>query len=97
MDPQQFDALTRHLISASAGSRRRVLTALVAGAFGRLLVPQRIDEVAASCSAFNVQCAAKLVLLPGLWVALPRWSLPLQKGVEALYGSGNRMPEPQHR
>jgi hypothetical protein len=64
MDPQQFDALTRHLISASAGSRRRVLTALVAGAFGRLLVPQRIDEVAASCSAFNVQCAANSSCCP---------------------------------
>ena len=47
MDPQHFDALTRRL--SSAGSRRRVLTALVGGAFGRVLGLPGADEAAAKC------------------------------------------------
>ncbi len=46
MDPQQFDALTRRL--TSGGSRRRVLTALVGGAFGRALGLPSANRVAAS-------------------------------------------------
>jgi hypothetical protein len=46
MDPQNFDALTRRLIRA--GSRRRVLTVLVGGVFGRVLALPRANRVAAS-------------------------------------------------
>ena len=47
MDHQIFDALTRRL--SSAGSRRRVLTAIAVGAFGQTVDLSRADRVAASC------------------------------------------------
>jgi hypothetical protein len=51
MDPQLFDTLTRHL--SRAGSRRRVLTALVASALGRVQSLPRADRVAASGECDN--------------------------------------------
>jgi len=62
MDPQHFDALTRRI--SRAGSRRRVLTALVGGAFGRVLAQPQVDQVAAGCSAFNFPCNASSSCCP---------------------------------
>lgn len=59
MDPRQFDALTRRL--CGAGSRRRVLTALVIGATGRVLGLPGADEAAAKCKKGWKRC-----LGPGL-------------------------------
>ena len=64
MDPQQFDALTRRL--RSAGSRRRVLTALVGGALGRVLGLPLVDQVAAGCSAFNLPCETNSTCCQGV-------------------------------
>src|SRR5918994_638862 len=59
MDPQHFDALTRRL--SGGGSRRRVLTALVGGAFGQVLILPWADRVAAKCKKGWKRC-----LGPGL-------------------------------
>jgi len=59
MDPQHFDALTRRI--SRAGSRRRVLTALAGGAFGRVLGLPGADEAVAKCKKRWKRC-----LGPGL-------------------------------
>jgi hypothetical protein len=53
MDSQRFDALTRLL---GGGSRRQVLSALVAGLLGHVLNGPNADEVAAACKGFNAKC-----------------------------------------
>ena len=63
MDPQQFDALTRRL--TSGGSRRRVLTALVAGAYGRELGLPRANRVAANGECGNACPPAKPCCIKG--------------------------------
>ena len=53
MDSQRFDALTRRW---SGGSRRQVLSALVAGLLGHVVRGPDVDEVAAACKGFNAKC-----------------------------------------
>jgi hypothetical protein len=54
MDSHRFDALTRNLIAA--GSRRRMLAAVVAGALGRLAPTPLAEEAAAVCKGYNARC-----------------------------------------
>jgi hypothetical protein len=53
MDAQRFDVLTRRF---GAGSRRRVLSALIVASLGRALPGLDTDEAAAACKGFNAKC-----------------------------------------
>jgi hypothetical protein len=57
MHTQRFDALTRRL--AAAGSRRRVLSALLAATLGQIFRGSAVDEVAAKCKHGNRRCKKK--------------------------------------
>jgi hypothetical protein len=57
MDSRGFDALTRRL--GAAGSRRRVLSTLLAGAFAGVLGGATTDEAAAGCKGYKGKCKSK--------------------------------------